>query len=208
VNNLLFVDVLTLKIGKIGMLSKYCLTRAEVNYIITHRLGITPSGGFVQISEVTKSDFELFWPVFKEVVIAQETYAFDADIDFESAYNLWCLSPQKAYVIKEDGLVLGSYYIRANASGPSSHISNCGYMVSPQSRGKGIARKLCLHSQQIAIELGYSAMQFNSVVSSNEIAINLWIKLGYKVIGTIPKAYNHKKLGLIDSFIMHKQLKS
>ena len=81
-------------------------------------------------------------------------------------------------------------------------------MVSPQSRGKGIARRLCLHSQQVAIELGYSAMQFNSVVSSNEIAVNLWKKLGYKIIGTIPNAYKHKKLGFVDSFIMHKQLKA
>ncbi len=166
------------------------------------------SGGVVQISEITKSDFEAFWPVFKEVVLAQETYAFDPEIDFETAYNLWCLSPHKSYVIKENGLVLGSYYIKANASGPSSHISNCGYMVSPISRGKGVARKLCLHSQQVALELGFSAMQFNSVVSTNEIAIKLWEKLGYKVIGTIPNAYKHKHLGFVDSFIMYKQLRT
>jgi ribosomal protein S18 acetylase RimI-like enzyme len=162
----------------------------------------------VNISEITKSDFEKFWPVFKEVVLAQETYAFDPKIDFETAYDLWCLSPQKAYVIKENGLILGSYYIKANASGPSSHICNCGYMVSPDSRGKGIARKLCLHSQEIAIKLGYRAMQFNSVVSTNEIATKLWVKLGFDIIGTIPKAYKHKKLGFVDSFIMHKHLKT
>ena len=156
----------------------------------------------MQISEITKSDFEVFWPTFKEIVVAQETYAFDPKINFESAYNLWCLSPHKTYVIKENGLILGSYYIKANASGPSSHISNCGYMVSPESRGKGIARKLCLQAK----ELGYSAMQFNSVVSTNEIAIKLWKKLGFKIIGTIPNAYNHKTLGFVDSFIMHKQL--
>jgi len=160
----------------------------------------------VEISEITKSDFEDFWPVFKEVVVDQETYAFDPEIDFETAYHLWCLSPAKVFVIKENGVVLGSYYIKANASGPSSHISNCGYMVSPESRGKGIARKLCLHSQQMAIGLGFRAMQFNSVVSTNEIAIKLWEKLGYKIIGTIPNAYKHKKLGYVDSFIMHKHL--
>ncbi len=160
----------------------------------------------MQISEITRSDFESFWPVFKEVVSAQETYAFDPEIELESAYNLWCLSPQKTYAIKDNGLVLGSYFIKANASGPSSHISNCGYMVSPESRGKGVARMLCLHSQQIASKLGYTAMQFNSVVSTNEIAINLWKKLGYDIIGTIPQAYNHKKLGYVDSFIMYKQL--
>jgi ribosomal protein S18 acetylase RimI-like enzyme len=156
---------------------------------------------------MTKSDFELFWPVFKDVVSSQETYAFDPFIDFESAYVLWCLSPLKVYVAKENGVILGSYYIKANAAGPSSHISNCGYMVSPESRKKGIARKLCLHSQEIAIALGFTAMQFNSVVSTNVIAINLWKKLGYEVIGTIPKAYQHKLLGLVDSLIMHKQLR-
>ncbi len=162
----------------------------------------------MKISEISKSDFKLFWPTFKKVVVDQETYAFDPEIDFETAYDLWCLSPQKAYAIKENGLMLGSYYIRPNASGPSSHIANCGYMVSSESRGKGIARKLCLHSQQIAQELGYSAMQFNSVVSSNEIAVKLWIKLGYEIIGTIPNAYKHKKLGFVDSFIMYKQLRT
>ncbi|MFT5708096.1 MAG: ribosomal protein S18 acetylase RimI-like enzyme [Oceanospirillaceae bacterium] len=166
------------------------------------------SGGVVQICEITKCDFKLFWPVFKKVVLAQETYAFDPEIDFETAYDLWCLSPQKAYALKENGIILGSYYIKPNASGPSSHISNCGYMVSPESRGKGIARKLCLHSQEVAIELGFTAMQFNSVVCTNEIAINLWKKLGYEIIGTIPNAYMHKNFGLVDSFIMHKQLRA
>jgi len=108
--------------------------------------------------------------------------------------------------VKENNTVLGAYYIKANAAGPSAHISNCGYMVNPQSRDKGIARKLCLHSQEVAIELGFNAMQFNAVVSSNKIAITLWQKLGYAIIGTIPNAYNHKKLGFVDSFIMHEQL--
>lgn len=160
----------------------------------------------MEISEISKNDFSLFWPVFKEVVLAQETYAFDPNLDLESAYILWCKAPQKTFVMKENGLILGSYFIKANAAGPSSHIANCGYMVSPKSRGKGVARQLCLHSQQIALELGYSAMQFNSVVSSNEIAVNLWKKLGYTIIGTIPKAYRHKKLGFVDSYIMYKEL--
>lgn len=163
-------------------------------------------GGIVHISEITKSDFKLFWPVFKEVVVAEETYAFDSKIDIESAYDLWCLSTLKTYIVKENNLILGSYFIKPNAAGPSSHICNCGYMVNPESRGKGIAGKLCLHSQEIAIKLGFTAMQFNSVVSTNEVAINLWKKLGFRIVGTIPNAYKHKRFGFVDSFIMHKQL--
>lgn len=160
------------------------------------------------IKEISNAEFESFWPTFKSVIQAQETYAFDPNMTFEQAFELWCQSPLKAYVYIENNVVLGSYYIRPNAMGPSNHICNCGYMVSPEARGKGIARLMCEHSQKVAIELGFDAMQFNSVVSSNEVAVKLWQKLGFNIIGTIPKAYRHAKLGLVDSLIMHKLLRA
>lgn len=159
------------------------------------------------IREMTKEDFAVFWPCFESVIKAQETYAFDPEMNFEEAYQLWCATPLKAFVFVEGGQVLGSYYIRANGMGPSNHICNCGYMVTEAARGKGIARQLCEHSQQIAIELGFEAMQFNSVVSTNAVAVKLWQKLGYQIIGTIPQAYRHKQQGYVDSYIMHKQLR-
>ncbi|MBQ4814332.1 GNAT family N-acetyltransferase [Pseudoalteromonas luteoviolacea] len=158
------------------------------------------------IRTMTRQDFVAFWPVFKEIIAQQETYAFDPQMDEESAYQLWCEQSLKSFVYVEQSQVLGSYYLKTNAMGPSDHISNCGYMISPQARGKGLARKLCEHSQQQALELGFRAMQFNSVVSSNEVAVKLWKKLGYDIIGTIPKAYRHPKLGLVDSYIMYKWL--
>jgi ribosomal protein S18 acetylase RimI-like enzyme len=98
--------------------------------------------------------------------------------------------------------------MKTNGMGPSNHICNCGYMISENSRGKGIARKLCKHSQQTALKLGFQAMQFNSVVSTNEIAVSLWQKLGYQIIGTVPRAYRHGRLGYVDTYIMHKQLQT
>ncbi|WP_448548567.1 N-acetyltransferase family protein [Thalassotalea fusca] len=160
----------------------------------------------MKITEITRQDFQAFWPVFKNVIEAQETYAFAPDMSVDDAYQLWCVMPDKSFIAKENGVILGSYYLKANAAGPSSHIANCGYMVNPECRGKGIARKLCEHSQQMALSLGFTAMQFNSVVSTNEVAVNLWKKLGFTIIGTIPKAYKHKRFGLVDSYIMHKHL--
>jgi len=49
-------------------------------------------------------------------------------------------------------------------------------------------------------------MQFNSVVSTNAAAVHLWITLGYQIIGTIPKGYQHKYLGYVDCYVMHKFL--
>ncbi len=158
------------------------------------------------IREIQKSDFEQFWSCFEKVIKAQETYAFDPEMTYEQAYDLWCQSPLKTYVYIENGKVLGSYYIKPNAQGPSDHICNCGYIVNENARGKGIARKLCVHSIEIAVNLGFEAMQFNSVVSTNEIAVNLWKKLGFSIIGIIPHAYRHKRLGYVDSYIMHRKL--
>ncbi len=160
------------------------------------------------IKEISKSEFEAFWPTFLDVIQAQETYAFDPDLNLEQAFSIWCELPLKSYAYVENDSVLGTYYIKQNAMGPSSHICNCGYMVSSAARGKGIARQLCEHSQKIALELGFDAMQFNSVVSTNKVAVSLWEKLGFSIVGTLPKAYKHSKLGLVDSYVMYKWLRT
>ena len=160
----------------------------------------------IEISEMTRKDFEAFWPTFESVIKEQKTYAFDPDMSIEESFKIWCELPLKTFVAKEGEKILGSYYLKANAAGPSNHICNCGYMVSAAARGKGIATMLCEHSQNQGIALGFTAMQFNSVISSNSGAVRLWQKLGFEIIGTIPKAYRHPELGLVDSYIMHKFL--
>ena len=56
------------------------------------------------------------------------------------------------------------------------------------------------------MDLGYRAMQFNFVASSNIGAIRLWNKLGFNTVGTLPKAFNHPNLGYIDALVMYKWL--
>ncbi|MCX4025936.1 GNAT family N-acetyltransferase [Endozoicomonas sp. SM1973] len=167
---------------------------------------------------MSQQDFDGFWPTFKHIVTEQETYAFEPAISKQQAYELWCLQPlethvaieAKAMVALNDSekaeTVLGSYYLKPNAAGPSSHICNCGYMVTLQARGQGIAKLLCIHSQERALALGFKAMQFNSVVSTNEVAVKLWQMLGFSIIGTVPKGYLHKKQGFVDTYIMYKWL--
>ncbi|WP_191603368.1 GNAT family N-acetyltransferase [Marinomonas algicola] len=160
------------------------------------------------IKELTRLEFESFWPTFSQIILAQETYAFNSDMTQEQAFDLWCKQPLKSFAFIESNKVLGIYYIKANAMGPSRHICNCGYMVSSDARGKGIARLMCKHSQVQALENGFEAMQFNSVVSTNKVAVQLWEKLGFTIVGTIPKAYKHAQLGYVDSYVMYKWLQS
>ncbi|WP_120511885.1 GNAT family N-acetyltransferase [Photobacterium salinisoli] len=158
------------------------------------------------IREMDAADFEQFWPEFRRIIQAQETYAFDPEMSREQAYTLWGEMPLKTFVCVEGDIVLGSYYLKANAMGPGNHVCNCGYMVTKAARGKGVARAMCEHSQRVALEQGFSAMQFNSVVSTNEVAVKLWQKLGFQIVGTLPGAYRHKTQGLVDCYVMYKQL--
>ncbi|MGK0444215.1 MAG: L-amino acid N-acyltransferase YncA [Bermanella sp.] len=160
----------------------------------------------MNIREATKSDWGNIWPIFSEIVSAGETYAYDPTTSSEQAEKIWLEAPRKVYVFEEDGEILGTYYLKTNQAGPGSHVCNCGYMVSSAARGKGLATSMCEHSQQVAIELGYKAMQFNFVASSNEGAVRLWGKLGYETVGHLPKAFNHPTLGYVDALVMYKWL--
>ncbi|WP_085918192.1 GNAT family N-acetyltransferase [Halomonas sp. CSM-2] len=158
-------------------------------------------------SPMSHADFMAFWPTFQHIVAAQETYAIDPDISAEDAYQLWCKAPQATLAVKDEtGTLLGTYYLKANAAGPGDHVCNCGYMVAPAARGRGVARSMCEHSQQFARELGFRAMQFNAVVSTNEVAVALWQRLGFAIVGTVPNAYRHARLGEVDTHVMHKTL--
>lgn len=159
----------------------------------------------VQMRLAQASDFDAIWPLLRTVFRASETYAVDPAISRDAAEVYW-MHARATYVAVIDDEIVGTYYIKTNQPGGGAHICNCGYIVSPAARGQGVAAKMCTHSQDAALALGYTAMQFNFVLSSNEGAVRLWHRLGYVTVGTIPAAFDHPKLGLVDAFVMHKVL--
>jgi L-amino acid N-acyltransferase YncA len=160
----------------------------------------------MSIREAVENDFEAIWPIFHNIVKAGDTYAYASDTTKEQAKNIWLQAPRKTYVFEEAGNILGTYYIKTNQQGPGQHVCNCGYMVAPQARGRGLATIMCEHSQQMALQLGYYAMQFNFVAASNEGAVRLWHKLDFKTVGRLPKAFKHPSQGLVDALVMYKWL--
>ena len=160
----------------------------------------------MNIREATSADWDQIWPIFQEVVSAGETYAYEPDTSKEQAEKIWMHAPRKTYVFEDNGQILGTYYLKTNQAGPGNHVCNCGYMVSLLARGKGLATLMCEHSQQVAIELSYKAMQFNFVASSNEGAVYLWNKLGFETVGRLPKAFKHPTQGYVDALVMYKWL--
>lgn len=162
----------------------------------------------MNIREATPADFDRVWPIFHEIVASGETYAYPRDTTKEQACALWIEMPRLTFVAEEDGEILGTYYLKTNQAGPGDHVCNCGYMVSSAARGRGLATAMCEHSQAIARKLGYKAMQFNFVASSNEAAVTLWNKLGFATVGRLPKAFSHPSKGYVDALVMYKWLET
>ena len=164
-----------------------------------------PEGGLV-IRPARAADFDALWPVLRAVIGAGDTYAIAPDLSRAAAFEWWMRAPRATYVAERGGVVLGTYYIRTNQGGGGAHVCNCGYMVAPAARGRGLAARLCAHSQAEAVRLGYRAMQFNFVVETNAGAIRLWHRLGFNTVGRLPRAFRHPRAGLVDARVMFKWL--
>ena len=154
------------------------------------------------------TDWQEVWTILEPVFRAGETYAFPRDISEAAARSAWTDAPREAFVAVDDdtGRILGTYYLKPNHAGPGSHVCNAGYVVSTGARGRGVASNMCDHSQAVALERGFRAMQYNLVASSNEGAARLWQKLGFEIVGTLPGAFEHPALGFVDAHIMYKVL--
>lgn len=160
----------------------------------------------IDIRRAEDSDFDGIWTIFHEVVQGGDTYLYDPKTTREEARASWMSRDVSTYVAILDGVVVGTYILRPNQGGLGSHVANAGYMVRKEAGGKGIGAALCRHSMEEARRQGFLAMQFNMVVSTNERAVALWQRMGFAIVGTLPKAFRHSKLGLVDAYVMYQLL--
>ena len=151
-------------------------------------------------------DFAGIWAIFRAVVAGGDTYAYAPDTTMTEARRIWMEAPAAPYVAEQAGRIVGTYALRPNQPGLGDHVANCGYMTHPDARGRGVGGAMCEHSLAAARECGYSALQFNFVVASNEGAVRLWQKHGFEVVGRVPRAFRHRTLGPVDVLIMHRAL--
>jgi ribosomal protein S18 acetylase RimI-like enzyme len=160
-----------------------------------------------QIRPFESNDWPQLWQILHSVFAAGDTYAFSPSSTEAEIHRAWIDAPQATFVSTSDtGALTGTYILKPNQPGLGSHVCNCGYVVAESARGQGIAAILCEHSQDTARALGYHAMQFNLVVSTNEVAVRLWQKFGFQIVGTLPGAFNHSRKGFVDAYVMHKRL--
>jgi L-amino acid N-acyltransferase YncA len=158
------------------------------------------------IRPATETDHGIIWKIFHEVVATGATYAFDPKISRDDALAYWFRADTHTYVAEKDREIVGTYTLRPNQAGGGAHVANAAFLVAANARGQGIGRALGEHSLSEARRLGFRAMQFNFVVSTNESAMRLWQQLKFKIVGTLPGAFRHPTKGYVDVYVMFRSL--
>jgi L-amino acid N-acyltransferase YncA len=160
----------------------------------------------INIRAARDGDRDAIWSILELVIRAGDTYTLSTDLSREDALTYWFAGGHEVFVAEEEGRVMGTYYLRANQRGGGAHVANCGYVTAAEFGGRGVAGAMCAHSLDRARERGFRAMQFNFVVSSNERAVRLWQKHGFRTVGELPKAFLHPRLGYTDAYVMFREL--
>src|ERR1041385_3738748 len=124
----------------------------------------------MKIRPATDSDRDAIWKIFHEVLAAGETYPLDTNISREDALAYWFQRDAHVYVAESDGEIVGAYTLHPNQAGGGAHVANAAFIVAKDARGRGIGRAMGEHCVMEARRLGFLAMQFNFVVSTNESA--------------------------------------
>lgn len=152
------------------------------------------------------ADDDAIWAILEPTLRAGETYPIPRDVGRTDALAYWHTPGHSVFVAERDSRIVGTYYLRANNRGGGAHVANCGYMVAPQAMGGGVARAMCAHSLHAARARGFTAMQFNFVIASNQRAVQLWQACGFKIVGTLPGAFIHPSRGPVDAYVMFRTL--
>ncbi len=158
----------------------------------------------LQIRPYEPVDWPAVWALLEPVFRAGETFPHDPGITKAEAQVAWVEQSQAVMVAvdRAGAAVVGTYYLKPNSLCLGAHVANAGYVVAERSRGNGIGSRLCQHSLLAARRLGFRAMQFNLVVSTNTAGIRCWQRNGFQVVGTLPGAFRHRQLGYVDALVI------
>ena len=160
----------------------------------------------LEIRAATEADHDAIWDIFHAILAKGDTYAFDPKMSRNDALAYWFGAGTRTYVAENDGRVVGTYILKPNQAAAGSHVANAAFMVASAARGLQVGRKMGEHCLGEARRLGFRAMQFNFVVSTNTAAIHLWHELGFKITGTLPGAFRHPEKGYVDVYVMYRSL--
>jgi ribosomal protein S18 acetylase RimI-like enzyme len=169
-----------------------------------------PEGCYIKFMRIVRGvkveDADAIWRILEPMVRAGATYTLPREMSKDEALGYWMGADHEVFVAEEDGEIVGTYFLKANQKGGGAHVANCGYVTAAAAKGRGFGRMMCEHSMERARARAFRAMQFNFVVATNENAVRLWQSCGFAIVGRLPDAFFHPRLGYVDALVMYRAL--
>lgn len=144
----------------------------------------------VTVRRYRDSDIQEMLDLWNVIIDSGNAFPQDEKLNLENGKEFFS-SQSWCGVAEHSGKILGLYILHPNNVGRCGHICNASYAVNPDVRGMGIGEALVRDSLKIADQLGFAIMQFNAVLASNLPAYNLYVKLGFRELGSIPNGFRH-----------------
>ncbi|RAH42434.1 GNAT family N-acetyltransferase [Aspergillus brunneoviolaceus CBS 621.78] len=165
---------------------------------------------------------------FSAEIVRGSTYPMEEPMTLEQYRNYWFGTFAVIALVDDDadsqgdgegrglGLVegrdwervcLGTFYVKPNYPGRCSHVCNAGFFTTPAARGRGVGMVMGRTYLEVAPVLGYKYSVFNLVFANNTASIKIWEKLGFQVIGRVPRAARlANSAELVDALIIGRDL--
>ena len=144
--------------------------------------------------------------LFRTVCESGDALPFTPDLPDEAFAAMWLAPGVQAYVALVDGRLAGMYKLNPNLPGRAAHVASATYLVRPDMQGQGIGTAMLRDSLARAAAQGYRSMQFNFVVSTNRAAVALYERHGFAIVGRLPEAFRHARLGFVDAYVMSRPI--
>ncbi|ODQ62990.1 hypothetical protein WICANDRAFT_27237 [Wickerhamomyces anomalus NRRL Y-366-8] len=146
-----------------------------------------------------------------------DTFPFFDTLGIEEFKNYWFGAFSAVMVLGDEPQLdrqrqwekecLGSFFIKANFPGRSSHICTGGFLVNAGIRGKGIGKTLTECFLDWAPKLGFTSAVFNLIFETNVGTRRIFESLNFKRIGKIKAAGILKgNDSAVDAIIYGKEL--
>ncbi len=144
----------------------------------------------IEIKEYSKEDIKEAIAIWNEVVIDGVAFPQITTLDETTGDEFFKSQSYTGLAYDSDNNeILGLYILHPNNIGRCGHIANTSYAVSKHARGKHVGESIVKDSLVKAKSLGFKILQFNAVVKSNTVALNLYKKLGFTQLGEIPNGF-------------------
>lgn len=147
----------------------------------------------VIVREYTEKDLPQMVEIWNEVIEDGEAFPQEVGLTLSNASAFFAEQTYTGIAVDADSeQVYGLYTLHPNNVGRCGHIGNASYAVLSPYRGLHIGEKLVIDCKAQAKAHGFSLMQFNAVVDANIHARHLYERLGFVVLGKIPKGFRMK----------------